>query len=533
MNVPARHTERWIGFAVISLITVQATLLGLSLRKKSPTADELNYLAAGAAAWRTGDFRLFRDPPPAQSLLCSLPAIWWEPNLPVDSPFWSAGRWNGFGEAFAQLNRDDVLVMILAGRCVAIVLACGVSWMTFVLAGRLFGPLVAVAVTGVCVFDPNLSAHGRLVTTDIGAALSYLLVGLALWNWLASPSRRGLLLLSLATGVACLFKHSGLLLVPCGLGCLLWGARRSHWSVRRSVGTALMFLSVMFLVIWLGYGFETVDPIGRRFFPLASYLHGVARQWTHARAGQPSYLLGEFSAGGWWYFYPAIFLMKTPVATLLLLLIGAWCLLRDRSQWRVTIPLLLPAAVLLAALIFVGRAAVGYRHLLPALPLLLICLGGAAIRTLACHGRVGRAIIAVSMVWLLAVHVFIWPHYLAYFNELVGGPANGHLCAVDSNLDWGQDLPLVIEYVQSHPDGPLGLVYFGSGLLPELLGVPAVPVGEWGDAVPGRVAISATALHGVSSGGRLNYWPLFADQEPLDMLGWSILVYKTPELWRR
>jgi 4-amino-4-deoxy-L-arabinose transferase-like glycosyltransferase len=423
--------------------------------------------------------------------------------------------------------------MVFAGRCVAIVLACAVSLASYVLARRLFTPLVALAVTGLCVFDPNLAAHGRLVTTDIGATLAYLLVALALSNWLSCPSRRALLLLSLATGLACLFKHSGLLLVPCGVGCLAWVGVRSESSFMEVIAAGLMFILGIALVIWLGYGCESVDPVSQRFFPLASYLHGVATQWSHARSGQPSYLLGQFSTQGWWYFYPAIFLMKTPVGTLFLLLIGVLHLIRDRARWRVMVPVLFPAMALLAALVFMGRAAVGYRHLLPALPLLLICLGGTAIRALAVHGHLGKAIIAGSMIWLLAAHGFIWPHYLAYFNELVGGPGNGHLCAVDSNLDWGQDLPLVTEYVRRYPNGPVGLVYFGSALLPELLAVPAIPIDKWADAVPERVAVSATALHGVSSGGRLNLWPLFADQQPLDMLGWSILVYKTPDSWRQ
>ncbi len=525
-------TKARLILVVVLLVAVQATLLSSSLRRKSPTADELNYLAAGVAAWRTGDFRLFRDPPPAQSLLCSLPALFWWPELPLESTYWLSGRWNGFGEAFARRNRESVLAMLSASRGLAIFLACGVSLVAFTLAKRLYGPSVAICVSALTVFDPNLAAHGRLVTTDIGATLAYICVAAALLGWFSSPSLRTLLLLSIASGAACLFKHSGLLLIPPVMVCLIWVARRVEWTRWRIAGVLPAYLLTVLLVIWIGYGFETIDPITGHFKPLASYLTGVARQWTHARTGQPSYLLGQFTTESSWYFYPVIFFIKTPLPTLILLAVGIYPFARDRRRWPEGFPVLLPGLILLGALVFLSRAAVGYRHLLPALPLLLVVFCGAAVSLLSTQLRLGLPVLGCLVGWLIISHLLIWPHYLAYFNELVGGPRNGHLCAVDSNLDWGQDLPLVTEYVRSHPNGPIGLIYFGPAFVTQLLAVPAIPMQDWGSEIPTRVAISATALHGVSSGGRLNFWQLFADQEPLAMLGYSILVYKTPDVWR-
>jgi hypothetical protein len=40
--------------------------------------------------------------------------------------------------------------------------------------------------------------------------------------------------------------------------------------------------------------------------------------------------------------------------------------------------------------------------------------------------------------------VTIYPHQLAYFNELAGGPRNGHKYLLGSSLDWGQDLLLTV-----------------------------------------------------------------------------------------
>ena len=48
---------------------------------------------------------------------------------------------------------------------------------------------------------------------------------------------------------------------------------------------------------------------------------------------------------------------------------------------------------------------------------------------------------AVAAVLSVLSTLSVAPHYLAYFNEAFGGPANGYKFLADSsNLDWGQDL---------------------------------------------------------------------------------------------
>ncbi|MDP1798536.1 MAG: hypothetical protein Q8K78_13675, partial [Planctomycetaceae bacterium] len=87
------------------------------------------------------------------------------------------------------------------------------------------------------------------------------------------------------------------------------------------------------------------------------------------------------------------------------------------------------------------------------------------------------------------------PHHLSYFNELAGGPEHGREHLVDSNLDWGQDLHALRDYLREHPASePLQLAYFGSAS-PKLLGIeyefPASPQPQ-----PGRYAISANYIAG-------------------------------------
>ena len=99
-----------------------------------------------------------------------------------------------------------------------------------------------------------------------------------------------------------------------------------------------------------------------------------------------------------------------------------------------------------------------------------------------------------------------WPNYLAYFNQVDGGPSHAYRHLVDSSLDWGQDLPalqrwLVKEGLNGSPNEKAYFSYFGvanpsyygiqAALLPCYPGRPTkIPE----PLQPGTYCISATML---------------------------------------
>ena len=96
------------------------------------------------------------------------------------------------------------------------------------------------------------------------------------------------------------------------------------------------------------------------------------------------------------------------------------------------------------ALGLTGALTIGYRHMLPALPFLFVLAGNLAAWTAAQTGTrrtlaLGAQALAVG--WLAVGAARIYPHHGAYFNELAGPWTNWSNILVDSNLDWGQDLP--------------------------------------------------------------------------------------------
>jgi hypothetical protein len=61
-----------------------------------------------------------------------------------------------------------------------------------------------------------------------------------------------------------------------------------------------------------------------------------------------------------------------------------------------------------------------------------------------------RALVLGLLVWLIVGTATIRPFYLAYFNELVGGPRNGYKYLIRDDLDQGQDLKGLSAYLRRH-----------------------------------------------------------------------------------
>jgi hypothetical protein len=188
-----------------------------------------------------------------------------------------------------------------------------------------------------------------------------------------------------------------------------------------------------------------------------------------------------------------------------------------------------------AAASLVSRVNIGYRYLLPILPLLFVLVGALWQR------RGCQSVIGVGLLWLAAESLWLHPAYLAYFNQIAGGPANGWRVAVDSNLDWGQDIAALAEYEKSHLLRPYQVAWLGTAPL-SAYGVErgqamAVwPQGQEDDLfdnfyppapAPGQYVISVTQLQGVYLKNRTRFaW--FLAQTPQDQIGYSLFVYEVP-----
>ena len=182
---------------------------------------------------------------------------------------------------------------------------------------------------------------------------------------------------------------------------------------------------------------------------------------------------------------------------------------------------------------------IGVRHILPIYPFVVL-LAGAAVSVLISTGR--RALAAAAVAAALIEPALVYPHTLAFFNVLAGGPSHGSEYLVDSNLDWGQDLKGLKAWMTTHAVSHINLAYFGFAdphyYAIDCTFLPGSPgwVGKEQlqlPRLPGYVAVSATLLRGVYAPTALDkeFFDRLAKLTPVDSIGHSIFIYRVERPW--
>jgi hypothetical protein len=240
----------------------------------------------------------------------------------------------------------------------------------------------------------------------------------------------------------------------------------------------------------------------------ANYILGVDLQRSDFEKQMPSYLRGEWRDGGWWIYYIYALAIKEPVGTWLLFALSIGLALFGRARkpplpplgmlaagrpspvdgeeavtggyaasWRNELFLLAPAVVVLALV----SSQTGFNHhvryVLPCLPFLFISMSKVA-RCVELRQWKIAMIAGGLLVWSVGSSLYYYPHSLSYFNEMAGGPRNGHFYLGNSNVDWGQDLIYLKSWCEKHPEArPLHLAYDNWTIDPKLAGgVDSIPV---------------------------------------------------------
>ena len=519
-----RLSRPWVAGLILA-----AFWLGLvgSLRDKSYTADEAVHATAGYTRWRFNDYRINPENGNLPQRWMALPLLAGHYAFPpLDSENWRQANAIAVSEAWFDHMGNDLSGMLARGRAMSGLLAVALGALVWWWSRQLFGPVGGLVSLLVFVLDPTVLANGALMTSDTAAALFFLASLYALWRVLHRISAGSLLMSMVAMGGLFESKMSATLMVPIAVTlCLvriLAGppvqvslGRPRVWAGRGAravafLGVALVHALAVFAAIWAFHGFRfeafgPQSPAGSRMeetwtgllgapsdpHPPATaqvwqfardhrllpeaYIYGQAHTWKFSRL-RSAFLNGRFSLTGWWWFFPYTFLVKTPLSIFGLMALAAFGL--RRSQLYETIPLFLLLGAYWAAALLIPLN-IGHRHILPIYPPLFVLCGAAGYGLAATvPGRArparGLGLALGGLLAALAIEaVACFPRYLAYFNVLAGGSAHGYRHLVDSSLDWGQDLPGIKRYIESHPnDGPAFLSYFGTAS-PDSYAIPA------------------------------------------------------------
>jgi Dolichyl-phosphate-mannose-protein mannosyltransferase len=296
-----------------------------------------------------------------------------------------------------------------------------------------------------------------------------------------------------------------------------------------------------------------------RLLPEA-YLQGFASLRAAALLA-PSYLRGAYSQVGFRTYFLWAFLLKTPLPTMVVVFAGIVLAITRKMSWSRDLAFLVVPAVVYLGFSIPAHINYGYRHILPIYPFLFV-LAGLLAKEIAHTSRpvVRRCVYAAGLTAIAVSSSFsfyppwrpqvVFPHYLAYFNELAGGPLNGWRSLVDSNIDWGQDLKGLKTWLdRAHLEKPIYFCYFGTAD-PRYYGIVHQPVpnalGGYAPTSHGsnpdeatkeflgalqtgdHIAISVQALVGprLSPPARQVWKEILNRSTLVDRIGYSIFVFR-------
>lgn len=367
------------GWAVAMLLFTQAGLLAWSATRHSPTMNEPGHLVAGLSHWKFGRFEVYRVNPPLVHYVSAIPVMIAGYNEDWSGFYDSPGARPEFkmGEDFIRANGERSIWLFTIARWACIPFALIGGLFCFFWSRELWGSNLAGLISlFLWTFEPNILAHGELITPDCAATSLGLGAGYLFWRWLRKPTWGRTITAGALLGLAELTKTTWIILF--GLWPLLWlfwlwtNRRNSNrWSVLNlrpstaassTLNQSIQLASILLLALYIlnfGYGFDgsftrlkeytfvsdtltkpgntgnrfTDSWLGEAPVPVPrQYLSGVDLQKKDfEHYGQPSYLRGEWKRGGWWYYYLYGLVVKTPHGSQMMLVLAIITVL---YSWR-------------------------------------------------------------------------------------------------------------------------------------------------------------------------------------------------------
>ena len=480
------------------LLLFMAILAGGAALRESVTIDEVSHIGAGVSYLQKLDLRLNEEHPPLPKVLAALPLVlrgahadYSHISWTVSEEFFPAymGQWI-FGEWLLTKWNNPVAALAWA-RLPMLLLTLALGWVLYVYARLLGGNWGGLLCLSIYVSTPTFLAFGPLVHTDIAVTLFSLLT---LWRFAEisqNPGRKNAVLFALSLAGALLSKFTAGILFFAFVAIALstrWRAvpgqpiaklelrawRRLRWRVTLQGILWAAFIVYLFYFIFslnqssdvlyrLGHGSAAV-PLRRLLMPAWLYLRGVLM--VLITASRPTFILGHAYRHGVWFYFPILFVLKSPLGFLGLQVLTLALALSRRGRveensptipaelaihWRV----LWVSLVVFTGFCLLSRLDISIRHFSIPLILLILLLAPlprmvARLQPAAPNLRrlVGAAAVVLSL-GCLSTAVRAYPYYFPYLNAFsLGHPA--YAMVNDSNLDWNQSLPEVKHFADQH-----------------------------------------------------------------------------------
>ncbi len=558
--------------AVVLLFGLFAFQLWFHAVRTSATFDEPAHTIAGYRYWQCGDFAINPEHPPMLKLLATASLNFRETlvkpkddcgaQLTTKPEMFSSG-----GEFLVNNGVDSILI---PARLWAAVLSLLLAALVFLAAWTMFGRWEALTALAILAFEPNLIAHGSLVTTDMALTATAFGAVFALYGYAKNPCWARFAVVGAAFGLMLAAKHSAVVFVPILFALFVADAvffrksedRLPKLILRRTAAFAGFFF-IGLILLWSFYGFryyalpnanapavsvdeyiknngrpEMVESLAAKIvsavnktgiFP-ESYILGLAD--IVATNSRNTIIFGQNYATGQWFYFPLAFAVKSSVALLLLLPFGLVFPFFNREKRREMLFILAPP-IAFFAFSLTSKMNIGVRHILPVYAFFIVAAAIGAV-WMSRKMYFFKYVLIVILISHAAAAIRTAPDYIAFANPFFGGTNNSYRIFRDSSSDWGQNYKLINEYLAGENITDCWFAGIGNlevmrasqpcRLLPDtsLRGLNSHVNEIAPPVIEGTILVSVNNLP--PRGGQ-EYVPLL-ETEPIAQIGGTIFVYR-------
>lgn len=486
--------NKWQKFLIVLFIAAIFAQNILSSYHTSILWDERCYIGLGKYILKSGNFlnlnALGYHPP----LSFYLNSIFLVPVKFKDGIYQKNDCWDIGNDILFNSRHNPFLIEFLA-RLPFIIMSAILSILVLKFAENMYGVKSALLAMFLYTFSVTIIADSSIAYTDFLVTFFIFLTIYSFWKLMNNYSIKNLFLTGIFFGLAQLSKMTALILVPCiTILALIEFHRKANLNKKHALKiiTLLAFIFITgFVVIWAGYGFtlkpikeampkhysdRAYEEIDKRFsnpflknlainsfekiyLPAPSYFFGLAAVYHgSAQKGREGFFFGKIIEKSVWYYQGAVFALKTQLSLIILIIITIIFFRKIKSR-PVTneFYLLIPIIILFFAFT-INKLVSGVAHILPAYPFLFVF----ASRTAKIKSGIIKAVLALLILHYLLSSVIAFPNYYSYFNEIIGGSANGYKYMGSGNFDGGQNLPKLKDFMDANGIKKINLSYLGS-----------------------------------------------------------------------
>lgn len=505
MNKFIEDHYKKIIIVILGFVTIVSVL---NAKNDSLIYDEDAHIPASYSYLAKHDFRLNPEHPPLIKDLSAIPLLFMDLNFDTNQPFWNENandaQWNA-GKYFLFNAENNPNRIIFWSRLPIIAISLLLGLFIFKWTRELAGLWAGLFALLLYALDPNILGHNHFVTTDLGIAAFMTFSFYYFLRFIKEPTWKNVFVSGFFLALMQLAKFSAVIAFPVfGLVIILYPLikNKSHHekgelkfkfqTLGKYLGKGVVMFLFSLVLVWGVYYFNTYampenklpetinyyfkaddtniktvysrqvlfymnDNLALR--PLANYFFGIARVFQRVAGGNVTYFMGEINTKGFLSYFPIVFLLKEPLATLFFILLALGISLShtlksiSKNIFSTFAYYLRTNIVGFSLLVFIilysitsitSRLNIGFRHLFPILPFIYILTAKTISNFLKKSGKhnllIWKVVLGLMLLSLTLETVGAYPYYMSYFNQMVGGPKNGYQYVTDSNADWGQDL---------------------------------------------------------------------------------------------